>query len=173
MNLSWSHKLFFKINKQVGKRKWLDRIMFFCANYLIFILALMVIAWADCILKPTGFMLFVLVTTVVMTLGIGSSWLTGLLFSKRRPIVEFPKTKLLFKSWKTWKSFPSDHTIIAFTLVLMPWLFGINMVFGAVLITLAFLVGCARVYAGVHYPRDIVGGIVYSTFFVLVTSIFI
>jgi undecaprenyl-diphosphatase len=55
-------------------------------------------------------------------------------------------------------SFPSGHTIFMFALATGVW--RINKRFGWWLYALGLLIGAARVAGGVHYPSDIVGGIV-------------
>ena len=57
------------------------------------------------------------------------------------------------------QSFPSDHATAAFALALAALLF-IDRRLGVALLVVALLVGGARVAAGVHYPRDILGGLV-------------
>lgn len=54
-------------------------------------------------------------------------------------------------------SFPSAHTAAAFSLALTVWLH--NKKWGAFYIVCASLVGIARVVGNVHFPLDIIGGI--------------
>lgn len=53
-------------------------------------------------------------------------------------------------------SFPSNAAAVSFALAIGVWF--TNRKAGAVLFALAFLWSFARVYCGVHYPLDIVGG---------------
>jgi undecaprenyl-diphosphatase len=53
-------------------------------------------------------------------------------------------------------SFPSNAAAVAFALAIGMWF--TNRKAGAVLFAIAFLWSFARVYCGVHYPLDIVGG---------------
>ena len=61
---------------------------------------------------------------------------------------------LLARSHDT--SFPSDHATGAFALAFGVWLYDRTM--GTVLLVLAALLSFARVYAGTHYPADVVAG---------------
>jgi undecaprenyl-diphosphatase len=58
-------------------------------------------------------------------------------------------------------SFPSGHTIVAFSIAFSIIYSGLKKV-GSWLLFVAIIVGLARVFAGVHYPTDILGGIVVS-----------
>ncbi|MBI5417474.1 phosphatase PAP2 family protein [Candidatus Poribacteria bacterium] len=55
-------------------------------------------------------------------------------------------------------SFPSGHTQTAFTAAaFLNYLFKKN--YSILLFSLAFMVGIARIYSGVHFPLDVLGGI--------------
>lgn len=72
-----------------------------------------------------------------------------------RPFVD-EKVKVLITHIPD-SSFPSKHTAVAFALA-----FGIFLEkrrLGVWLLALAFLIAHSRVIAGVHYPRDILAGI--------------
>ncbi|AZN42682.1 undecaprenyl-diphosphatase [Paenibacillus albus] len=58
-------------------------------------------------------------------------------------------------------SFPSDHSTLAFALAFNVMLY--NRKLGKLMFLLAVLTGFARVYVGVHYPADILGGCVLSS----------
>ncbi|KUL24474.1 phosphatase PAP2 family protein [Streptomyces regalis] len=71
-------------------------------------------------------------------------------------------------SGKTDFSFVSDHATIAMALGV--GLFVANRKFGLVGIGLALLEGFCRVYMGVHYPTDVVGGFALGTAVALLLS---
>lgn len=58
-------------------------------------------------------------------------------------------------------SFPSGHTTAAFTVGVMVSLFYPSSAF--VFISLACLVGISRIYLGVHYPSDVLAGVVLGS----------
>jgi undecaprenyl-diphosphatase len=55
-------------------------------------------------------------------------------------------------------SFPSDHTTFLFAIAFSYLFFKLKKL-AVISLILAFLGGIARVYVGVHYPFDIMGGI--------------
>ncbi|MCT7353747.1 phosphatase PAP2 family protein [Streptomyces sp. 15-116A] len=65
-------------------------------------------------------------------------------------------------------SFVSDHATI--TMALAVGLFVANRKFGLVGIGIALLEGFCRVYMGVHYPTDVVGGLALGTAVALLLS---
>jgi undecaprenyl-diphosphatase len=69
---------------------------------------------------------------------------------------------------KTDYSFVSDHATI--TMALAVGLFVANRKFGLVGIALALLEGFCRVYMGVHYPTDVIGGFALGTAVALLLS---
>src|SRR3954471_12792141 len=71
-------------------------------------------------------------------------------------------------SGKTDYSFVSDHATI--TMALAVGLFVANRKFGLLGIALALLEGFCRVYMGVHYPTDVVGGFALGTAVALLLS---
>lgn len=61
------------------------------------------------------------------------------------------------------KSFPSRHTASAF-IIAMACLY-INSYLGIFTFILAFLIGISRIICGVHFPKDVISGMVISILF--------
>lgn len=144
--------------------------MFFCAHSLIYVLSLLVLAWGAFVWVPVSehpFDLIVLTKLFITAFVCAEmfSYCIALMWRHPRPIMEFPDIKLLLHPIENWKSFPSDHTILATMLAFVPMGMGVNIFFVIFLIVLALLIMCGRVYVGVHYPRDIIGGIIVGLFF--------
>ncbi|GGV53458.1 phosphatase PAP2 family protein [Streptomyces longisporoflavus] len=86
---------------------------------------------------------------------------------RRRPFKDHDGLELLVHG-KTDFSFVSDHATLAMALGV--GLFVANRKFGLVGIALALLEGFCRVFMGVHYPTDVVGGFALGTAVVLLLS---
>jgi undecaprenyl-diphosphatase len=84
-----------------------------------------------------------------------------------RPFVDHQGLDVLV-SGKTDFSFVSDHATL--TMAMGVGLFVANRKFGLVGIGLALLEGFCRVYMGVHYPTDVVGGFALGTAVALLLS---
>ncbi|CAL9487298.1 phosphatase PAP2 family protein [Streptomyces sp. enrichment culture] len=84
-----------------------------------------------------------------------------------RPFLDHQGLEVLV-SGKTDYSFVSDHATI--TMAMAVALFVANRRFGLVGIGLALLEGFCRVYMGVHYPTDVVGGFALGTAVALLLS---
>jgi undecaprenyl-diphosphatase len=81
------------------------------------------------------------------------------LHSEQRPWQTHEVHQLI--SGETGKSFPSEHATAAFGLALVTLVF-LSRSWGLLLTCVALAIGFARVYAGVHYPSDILGGAVVA-----------
>ena len=80
------------------------------------------------------------------------------LYIEARPFETLKAHQLI--SHATGQSFPSDHTTVATALALALLAFTRFKVVGWLFLLFAFVIGYARIFVGVHYPLDIVGGIV-------------
>lgn len=75
---------------------------------------------------------------------------------RSRPFVDHPKQAHLLIHHARDAGFPSDHATGTFALAMGVWLF--DRAIGSVLLVIAAAISFARVYVGVHYPGDVVGG---------------
>ena len=80
----------------------------------------------------------------------------------QRPYEKYGLPPLIEKTTRR-KSFPSRHcasaAVIAVTLWPIHWLMGFTCA------VIGVLIAICRVLAGVHFPRDVVGGLLYGAFF--------
>lgn len=164
MKRSWSQQLFLQINARVGESPFLDRFMRFAASWLIYILILALVFWNLIFLYPTSLVRwysYLGTSSLAFVIGIGVSALVGVLFPRRRPHDVMPGSRELLHllPFEYWKSFPSDHTMAAFVLVFIAMAFGLQALAAIFFLVVAGVIAVSRVYVGVHFPRDIVGGL--------------
>ncbi len=159
---SWSDRLFLRVNRLVGISPVRDSIMYFCAHWLLYVHAVLICGWAVLTLLPQSETLFwhfflllgaALVFSFIISYGIAVIW------RHDRPMVEHPQIKALLTPTFRWKSFPSDHTITITVLIATLFIFSPSLWFFLPLFVLGVCIPIGRVYVGVHYPRDILGGL--------------
>jgi undecaprenyl-diphosphatase len=187
--------LFQEINAPAGSIPWLDALMIFFANYLIFFWPIfLLIVWGlpfnwrrrpvqpgevAVIQEQRAVVLWVIVASL---LAYAINLLIEQFVFEPRPFVTY-KVHLLV-SHAADSSFPSDHTAWSFAIIGM-LLFSFIALRQSqkrsissttqspsfqqrflrkplVLLIVAFVIGCsigvARIYVGIHYPDDILGG---------------
>lgn len=74
----------------------------------------------------------------------------------------YPLWQMLGQHTESDKSFPSGHTTAAFATMVPVFLVGKKRVSWTALI-FAFLMGISRIYLVVHYPSDVLGGLIVGT----------
>ena len=153
--------LFLWINGWVGRFPLLDRMTeWVVSDYLVPVsLALTLLGlWfvGDERTARQRYQIGVLVALSAMALASGTVFLINALYTRPRPFdVEGMDVSLLFYQ-PTDSSFPANPAAVTFAIAAAVW--GLNRRVGLVLFLVAGLYGLARVYAGVHYPLDIVAG---------------
>lgn len=189
--LQFNYMLFQAINAHAGEYSWLDALMIFCADSLIFCFPLLLImlwgrplSWRKQEALPQDEVALVQERrAVVLWVGIACLLAFGLNLAieqfvfEPRPFASHPVHLLIGHSADA--SFPSDHAAWSFAvvgmllLVLIPAFVvarhkrkegshGPSFTFLSLLTIVAFVIACsiglARIYVGVHYPGDIIGG---------------
>jgi len=129
------------------------------AEFLIFCLPLIIILVYFFSPKRKNLLPLCLKIILSLILVYALNYLFNLIFLRPRPFVDHGEIYQLAKffSKTTDYSFPSYHTAAAFVFafaVLLDW-----RKFGIILLVPALLIGLGRIFIGVHYPTDILGGI--------------
>ncbi|MFI7504339.1 phosphatase PAP2 family protein [Streptomyces sp. NPDC049687] len=154
---------------------WLDRVVEFVGEYGLLVAMVLLIVWcwasvrrqvrgaeeaassvAALVWAPLAAALAVLVNVPIRGF-----------VERPRPFRDHQGLEVLV-SGKTDYSFVSDHATL--TMAMAVGLFVANRRFGLVGIGIALLEGFCRVYMGVHYPTDVVGGFALGTAVALLLS---
>lgn len=156
-NTSVDYRLFQSINGLAGTYRELDVVMIACAKYAPFVYALVLVAlwltWTH--RNQSG--AFLAGLSALFALGIGQ--IVGALFPRERPYLVHQVNLLVSRSPDT--SFPSDHATLAFAVGVMVWRF--NRPLGIVLLLFGAVTAFARIFVGVHYPSDVLGGAILGS----------
>ncbi|WP_129127141.1 undecaprenyl-diphosphatase [Geomonas oryzae] len=152
--------LFHLINGLAGKSAVLDTAMVCIAKYGPLLFALILLrTWFGTSDTPEAKMAnrtAVMLAIFSAMIGLGMNQLVGHLYFRPRPYAEHTVSLLLDRSPDP--SFPSDHSTGGFSLASS--LFLADKKTGALSLGFAAVLAFSRVYAGAHYPLDVVGGAV-------------
>ncbi|MEW8990958.1 MAG: undecaprenyl-diphosphate phosphatase [Klebsiella aerogenes] len=148
-----NYALFALINATPSSSWWAIEVATFIAKDLIIIVPLLVVAlW---LWGPNQRQL-VFKVMLALALSLSISWVIGHLFPHDRPFVDGVGYNFLHHAADD--SFPSDHGTVIFTFALA-CLFLHRVWAGALLLVIASAIAWSRVYLGVHWPLDMLGGL--------------
>ncbi|WKZ29062.1 MAG: phosphatase PAP2 family protein [Patescibacteria group bacterium] len=168
--MNYDIELFRAINGLAGRNVSADAVFIFGAKWLIFVMAMLIVAYVAWAWKTSEFehrVEHAWHITVGFALAFVTERLIGFLWFRPRPFVALPDVVKLIEKSAEEKSFPSGHTTSAFVLA-----FGLllhHRKWGAALCVLAAWVSFSRVFVGVHYPTDLLGGVVVAAVAALAT----
>lgn len=156
--------LFQQINSFVGTFPLFDRFMSTMVNeyFITVTLSLVVIAlWfiggsAEQRLLNQKAVLYAILAQIVANAIVKTN---NLLYFRPRPFADLPVNMLFYEP--TDSSMPSNPTAVGFAFATAVWM--VNKRVGALFYALATLFAVSRVYCGVHYPLDIIGGAVVGS----------
>ena len=153
-------RVFFWINGLAGRLGFLDRVMeVVVSDYFIPVLmsvALLGLWFVGRSLEERDRL-----QRAVIVAASGGGWANLIVmvvndhYFRLRPFAALQDVHLLFYR-PIDSSFPSNPAAVTFAIAMGIWLW--NKRLGSVFFGMALLLGFSRVYAGVHYPLDVVGG---------------
>lgn len=159
MNLDYQ---FFKIiNDFAGKNAVLDKIGIFFAEYLPYLIGVAALAFAIYwfVKNKSWKVVWQALAAVILSRGIITE---AIRFLWHRPRPFAGHTVNLLINHEVSGSFPSGHTTLLFALATIIYFWDKKI--GWLFFALSFLACFARIFAGVHYPTDILGGIAIGVF---------
>jgi undecaprenyl-diphosphatase len=158
MSISELNINLFRIINDIGKDfTYLNPAMILIAEYMVLFLVLSVLIFWFTGRKTSRIMVLCGFITFLTAEIIGK--IAGLIHSNNQPFSELTNVNKLM-GHEVDNSFPSDHTILFFSFCMVFYLFRRRS--GLLWLILAFLVGLSRIWAGVHYPADVIVGAAIS-----------
>ena len=162
--------ILFFLNGFAGISPWLDSTIVFFASYLPWLLVAIFMFWLYFSSSPKKEKLYIFWVAIIAALvaRFGITELIRFLYHRPRPFMAYQQIHALFVD-NEW-SFPSGHATFFFAIASAVFLY--NRKWGVGFFVAALIITISRVIAGVHYPSDIVGGmlvgiaVAYAVFYV-------
>ena len=150
--------LFYTLFHLSGWGAWSDWLIIFCAQYLIYFVLLAIAyegwrVWHEG--RAAAWQVYCVALGGALFARFGVAEAIRFFYHHPRPYAALNLHPLLTDAAY---SFPSGHTIFIFALG--AGLYGVHKKLACGIFAVGLLIGAARVAAGVHYPSDILGGIV-------------
>ena len=144
----------FRSINDVGKTYHsLEPVAIFMAEYMVYVLILGMLVYWFTRTTNNRMMMIQSVFTVVLAEVFGK--VAGKFYSHYQPFAELPNVNKLVEHAVD-NAFPSDHSIIFFSICFSIWL--VRKKEGWLWLAIACAVGISRVMVGVHYPGDVLTG---------------
>lgn len=151
---------------------WLDSLVAWTAEYgiLLGLAALGLTAWLTARRRPDAPVAVagVLWAPIAVAIAELANLPISAIVDRPRPFVDHPDLDVLVPGKEDTLSFVSDHSAMSMGIAVA--LFLVNRRLGVAAGALALLQGFCRLYVGVHYPTDVLGGYALATAVVLLLA---
>lgn len=161
--MAWDIKLFYAINNLAEKSQFWDQLFILANKYAVAVFTIILLVY------------FFRSRKVFWTAALSAILSRGILteairffYHRPRPFVALENVKRLIEKNGLEASFPSGHTAYIFAIALAVYLYDKKI--GGILMAAVVLLTFARIYLGVHYPSDIIGGILIAYLSVLLVQ---
>lgn len=145
--------IFTKLNQFAGKNGFIDKAAVFFAEYFgYFLVFILLLALIKNFKKFWPMVFQALLSAIVARFVIVE--IIHQIFFRSRPFVDYD-VFLIFQHPAT-SSFPSGHAAFFFALSAIVYFY--NKKAGSLFLIASFLIAISRVFSGVHWPFDILGG---------------
>ena len=150
---------FQQINQFAGRWSYLDNLGVFFAEYSGYVLAIFLLSFLFYKDKKNKLMVVEALLSAVLARLVITNIIRYICF-RPRPFTAYQVNLLLDHSVES--SFPSGHASFFFALAFAVLFF--NKKVGILFLIVSFLMGVGRVFAGIHYPSDILVGFFVGVF---------
>lgn len=103
----------------------------------------------------------VIIALMASIMAIAFKTAISVVYLRPRPFVSHPELQYFHLGIDS-QSFPSGHAMVAFAIALSLYLSGFRKL-GGWLLVFSLLISLGRVFAGVHYPTDVLGGVIIGS----------
>ncbi len=156
--MSLDTNILFFLNGLTGTSNLFDGTIVFLASYLPWLLVAAFVLWLYFSAYPKNEKIFIFLVAAISALisRFGIAELIRFFYQRPRPFLTYQQVHPLFTD--TDPSFPSGHATFFFAIAMAVFLY--NKKWGTVLLIGTLLVTISRIAVGMHYPSDILGGII-------------
>lgn len=167
---NWDGKVLLWFNSATGHFAWFDKLVAFLAVYTIYTIPIILLGcwfYSKYLKRAT----LQMVLTAVLAWPIFNKLFAHFVWARPRPYLAggLNVRELVFH--RPDYSFPSDHATLLAALAVTAWLLGLKKL-GWTFTIIGTIIVLSRIMVGVHFPLDIVAGIIVGTAFAFLVNAF-